>query len=148
MAIPELDEAGHLPPGIHDGSLDEVEQRFGRFQRTDQRRKLFDKLVQLIRHARLSGVVVHVILDGSFVTDQDAPNDIDLICVVRSSLDLRQTLRPIEYNLLSKSWIRREFSFDALIAREGSDALETYVEFFSQVRKRPEMRKGLVRIAL
>ena len=124
MAIPALDEDGFLPQGIHDGLLTEVEERFGRFQGSDQRCKLFEKLVVLIRQARQSGLVVQMILDGSFVTDKDLPGDIDLILVVRPSHDFRQTLRPMEYNVLSKRWIRREFGFDALIAREGSDALE------------------------
>jgi hypothetical protein len=39
-----LDDRKLLPPGVHDASLQEVEELFGRFQRSDRRPKLFRKL--------------------------------------------------------------------------------------------------------
>lgn len=93
-------------------------------------------------------MVLWVVIDGSFVTTEDSPNDIDLVLVVRSDHDFAITLRPFEYNALSKRWIRKEFGFDAVVAREGSRVLIEYLEFFAQVRKRPELTKGLLRIDL
>ena len=33
MSLPQLNEHGHLPPGIHDASLDELTKRFGQSSR-------------------------------------------------------------------------------------------------------------------
>jgi hypothetical protein len=44
MPIPDLDQGGFLPPGVHDCSLEEIGERFARFQVSDRRMRLFDKL--------------------------------------------------------------------------------------------------------
>jgi hypothetical protein len=73
MPIPGLNDAGLLPPGVHDCTLDELRQRFGVFQTTDRRPKLFDKLQQLVQEAWATGFVAEIIVDGSFVTAKPDP---------------------------------------------------------------------------
>ena len=82
MPIPEMDETGFLPEGVHEATLEEVRQRFGRFQRTDRRPALFATLSIFLAEVRASGFVEAVILDGSFVTAKDEPSDVDLILVL------------------------------------------------------------------
>jgi hypothetical protein len=82
MPIPVLNEDGFLPAGIHDCSLAEIRERFGQFQRTDQRCRLMDRLEAFIQECRATGFVRSMMVDGSFVTAADAPNDIDLILVL------------------------------------------------------------------
>jgi len=147
MPIPEFNSEGFLPEGIHDCSLAEVQERFGQFQRSDRRCRLFDKLEVLVNDARDAGLITAIIIDGSFVTTKDAPGDIDLILVVRPTHDFRAALPPREYNLLSRRDARRIYGFDILVAREGLPELDDYIGFFSQIR-RHELRKGLLRIAL
>ena len=85
MPIPALSEQGLLPPGLHDCSLDELGARFGTFQESDRRCRLFEKLRRYINEAQIDGVIMDVIIDGSFVTDEKAaPNDIDLLVVLRA----------------------------------------------------------------
>lgn len=148
MPIPAFSENGVLPAGIHDASLTDLEDRFGQFQRTDQRCQLFKRLVSLLQQVRSTRLFVFAIIDGSFVTDKDSPDDIDLILVVRASHDFQMNVRPFEYNVLSKRRIRQEFGFDAVIAREDHEELDDYLDFFSQVRHHPDIRKGLVRVTL
>jgi len=47
MPIPELDARGLLPEGIHPCSMSEIAQRFGRFQRSDRRCRLFERLIRV-----------------------------------------------------------------------------------------------------
>jgi hypothetical protein len=94
MPIPELNEAGLLPAGIHQASLEEVRALFGRFQRTDRRPALFAKLSELLGEARSTGLVVAVVIDGSFVTAKDEPSDIDLILVLDPRHDYDADLKP------------------------------------------------------
>jgi hypothetical protein len=146
MPIPELNEDGFLPEGIHEASLEEVRERFGRFQRTDRRPDLFAKLSTYLTEVRDSGLAEAVILDGSFVTGKDEPSDIDLILVLRPDHDDRAELRPFEYNALSKHRVRRRFRFDVVGAREGTDEYEESVNFFQLVRGRSDLRKGIVKV--
>jgi hypothetical protein len=96
MPIPALNDDGFLPEGVHDCTLAEVQARFGQFQRTDRRCHLFERLEVFLSHAKATGLVTAVILDGSFVTDKDAPSDIDLILVLRPDHDFAASLRPFE----------------------------------------------------
>ena len=109
MPIPELNENGFLPEGVHEASLEEVRERFGRFQRTDRRPALFAKLSLFLAEVRASGLVVAVILDGSFVTAKDEPSDIDLILVLRPDHDYDADPKPFS-NVLSRRQSARSVS--------------------------------------
>jgi len=146
MPIPGLDDAGLLPPGVHDCTLDEVRRRFGIFQITDRRPTLYDKLQVLVREAWGSGLVAEIIIDGSFVTAKPDPNDIDLILVLNAGHDFSAELRPFEYNVLSTRQARKIYGFDLLIAMHGSPVYEEYLAFFAQVRGETSRRKGLLRL--
>ena len=148
MPIPELNENGFLPEGVHEASLEEVQERFGRFQRTDRRPALFAKLSTYLAEVRASGLAEAVILDGSFVTAKDEPSDIDLILVLRPDHDDRAELRPFEYNALAKHRVRRRFRFDVVSAREGTDEYEESLNFFQRVRDRSDLRKGVLKVIL
>jgi predicted nucleotidyltransferase len=146
MPIPELNETGFLPAGIHEASLEEVRERFGRFQRTDRRPTLFAKLSEFLREARATGLVVAIIVDGSFVTAKDEPSDIDLILILPPDHDYDADPRPFEYNVLSKRRVRSRFRFDVVTAREGSDEYHSSVNFFQGVRGRSGLRKGVIKV--
>lgn len=148
MPIPELDADGFLPKGIHECTLDEVQERFGGFRNSDRRPNLFAKLQEFVQEARLTLLVTGVILDGSFVTDKAVPEDIDLILILREHHDFTATLRPFEYNVLSRRRVRKHFGFDVLVACEGSAELAEFVEFFFQIRGRYDRQKGLLRVDL
>ncbi len=70
--IPPLED-GVLPGGVHDCTFEELERAFGQIQRSDRRVNLTAKLKAYLNDARNSGVVVAVIVDGSYVTAKDEP---------------------------------------------------------------------------
>lgn len=47
--IPEFNEDGLLPPGIHRATLEEFKERFVIFNRSDRRLRVFEGLNQLIQ---------------------------------------------------------------------------------------------------
>ena len=57
--IPELED-GVLPEGVHACTMDQVDQVFGRFQRSDRRFRLTEKLRDFVEEARRSGIVAAV----------------------------------------------------------------------------------------
>ncbi len=148
MPIPALTTGGLLPEGVHDCTLDEIGERFGSFQRTDRRCRLFERLESFARAAKASSIVVAVIVDGSFVTDKYAPSDVDVIVVLSADHDYDAVLRPMEYNVVASGPIRRLFRIDALVAREGTSEFDRYVGLFSKLRDEPDRRKGMLRVSL
>ena len=74
--IPELNDHGYLPPGLHAAALRAIEQRFGR--QSELRRVQMQSIRWLLDVALRAGVQ-RVVLNGSFVTDVAEPNDVDCV---------------------------------------------------------------------
>lgn len=148
MPIPALNQIGLLPPGLHDCSLEEVRARFGTFQESDRRQELFRRLTELAAACQRSGLFEALLVDGSFVTAKPAPNDIDLLLVLRPGHDFERDLPMSEYALVSRPLLRRRYAFDVIVAEANSELYHSYVTFFCQVRGLPELTKGLLRLRL
>lgn len=155
LKLPQLDEHGNLPPGIHDTNIDEVEELFGCFQASERRQKLMQKLKEYVGEIKNANWNATVIIDGSFVMSRvDEPGDIDVVLVLPPAWDMAADVRPFEYNLLAKKPVRKRFGFDLFPVRHGSDEFASWTEFFMQVNPKwndlleipIESRKGLVRI--
>lgn len=146
MTIPNFTPQGYLPSGLHPCSLDEISVRFGQFQNTSRRYALFQKLEEYVGELRSTGLVNWIVIDGSFVTAEPHPNDVDLILVLAADHDFLGELRPFEYNVLSRRRVQRRFEFDVLVARENSPELVEYISFFEQVRGNSELSKGLLKV--
>lgn len=80
--IPDLDDHGYLPPGVHGATLDEIGARFGK--ESELRQMQMESLVWLVAIARRAGVL-RIIVNGSFVADAYEPNDVD--CALLIGLD-------------------------------------------------------------
>src|SRR2546425_11719576 len=148
MPIPPFESSGLLPLGVHDCSLEEIKARFGSFQGSDRRPRLFGKLQAFIAEARASQIVGTLVIDGSFVTSKPAPNDIDLIVVVARDHDLTSYLRPGAYNVVSKKRVQKRFGFDIVAAREGTSEFDEAIAFFQQVRREATLGKGLLKLRI
>lgn len=75
VVIPEFDEMGNLPPGVHNATLEEVQIRFAI---TSHRQSLFEalsKVIDILRNANCS----EVYLNGSYITHKAEPGDYDLV---------------------------------------------------------------------
>lgn len=77
--IPDFNEHGYLPEGIHRASLDEISERFGR--QSEVRRVQMESLRWLAEIVRKAGVE-RLLVNGSFVTDTLEPNDVDCVLLI------------------------------------------------------------------
>lgn len=110
--IPEFNDDGYLPPGIHRATLEEVANRFGR--EPELRQAQTESLRWLLDLANRVGVQ-RFIIDGSFVTDKWEPNDVD--CVLLAShnfpqdaaaeLELRDGLPFIQFAIVDEELFER-----------------------------------------
>ena len=135
--LPEFNERGYLPPGLHRADLTEVQQRFGK---SHTRTELLRNLDNFVTVAHRVGAK-KLILDGSFVTDKESPGDIDAILVVPENFD---TTTP-EAHLLLDSHLR--FNIHLFPVREGDDEFfQQWITFFGHDRNREP--RGLVEVLL
>jgi hypothetical protein len=77
--IPEFDDRGYLPPGMHRATIEEIARRFG--VQSELRRVQMDSLHWLLDLARRAGIK-RFIINGSFVTDILEPNDVDCALLI------------------------------------------------------------------
>ena len=83
VVIPEFDETGNLPPGVHPAGWEEIQTRFGT---TPWRTLLLEGLHRALKVLSAVGCTA-VYLDGSFVTSKTAPSDYDA-CYSLACMDL------------------------------------------------------------
>ena len=135
--LPEFNNHGFLPEGVHSATLDEFQQRFG-FNRW--RQQLLQNLDELINVASRAGAV-RIIIDGSFVTDKETPGDIDAVLIVSDDFDAHTQ----DAQMLAQAKTR--FNTHLFIEREqNQERINLWLEFFGHDRY--TIPKGLVEIRL
>lgn len=77
--IPPFNDDGYLPPGIHSATLDEITERFG--SKSEMRRVQMESIHWLMDLASRANVK-RIVLNGSFVTEEYEPNDVDCVLLV------------------------------------------------------------------
>lgn len=140
--IPPLSSHGLLPPGVHDGTLEDVRTAFAWNSR---RKALFQGLERVVVNLRAAGCRV-IWLDGSFVTDKPQPGDFDAAWDL-DGVDLGlvdPVLLDVEPPRLAQ---QLKYGGDLLpnVVEAGSGM--PFVEFF-QEDKLTGARRGIVRLVL
>jgi hypothetical protein len=79
--LPDFNEHGYLPAGIYFATLDEIDNRFGRFSQI--REVQMESLRWLVASAAQAGVK-RIIINGSFISDRLEPNDVDCVLLIDS----------------------------------------------------------------
>ncbi len=77
--IPNFNDEGYLPLGIHRATLEEIAARFG--QESEVRQVQMESLRWLVDLAWRTGVQ-RIVVNGSFVTDKLEPNDVDCVLLI------------------------------------------------------------------
>jgi hypothetical protein len=144
VALPEFNESGDLPEGIHPTVLAEVLTRFG--AGTEQRIEVTGRLLRIHKLASATGRVERILLFGSYVSNVAAPNDVDLVLVMRNDFRLEDS--PTELHILfdharadkelgaSIFWIRP----DMLLG----ERIEDFLAFWQT--KRDGKKRGIVEV--
>ena len=109
---------------------------------------LFEQLARYFEEIRQAGGILALVLDGSYISAKQEPNDIDLIVALEHDIDTSPLLPPSFYNLISRRQVSRRYHMDVLVARDGGKEYQKYIEFFSKGRDLSQPRKGLLRVTL
>jgi hypothetical protein len=88
MPLPEFNNNGDLPPGVHRTSWSEVLQRFG--VGVGQREVCTRRLAHVYELAKRTGFLGRFVIFGSYVTAKMEPNDVDIILIMDDAFRLEQ----------------------------------------------------------
>ncbi|MBN1867786.1 hypothetical protein JW916_10880 [Candidatus Sumerlaeota bacterium] len=131
-----------LPPGVHDATLDEIEQRFAT---NETRRRLYEGFARGVEALKRAGCK-EVLLDGSFVTDKPNPGDFDA-CWDPTGMDPKK-LDPVFLDFSDgRREQKRKFGGEFFPSSARANGSRTFVEFF-QNDKYTGKPKGIVRVRL
>jgi hypothetical protein len=141
--IPELNEQGLLPPGIHICTLEEFESSYVYNVR---RREIFQGLLLLIKDLKtISSPAIY--LDGSYVTAKALPNDIDVCWDEGSGTRYAYELKNMPV-LFNRNEAKKRYKADVFPAKiVENDSKKMFVDFF-QEDKDTGIKKGILKIEL
>jgi len=131
-----------LPPGIHDATLIEVENRFAT---NSVRRHLFDGFKRGVMVLTRAGCKT-IYLDGSFVTAKESPRDFDA-CWDPTGVDPGK-LDPIFLDFSNGRKNQKQKYFGEFFPSGAiADRHKSFVNFF-QVDRHSGGKKGIIRLQI
>jgi hypothetical protein len=86
VSLPEFNETGDLPTGVHDASLAETVARFG--TGSDRRKLIARRLERIYQIAAQTALLARFVVFGSFVTNKHEPNDVDVFMIMDDNFDM------------------------------------------------------------
>jgi hypothetical protein len=86
MPIPDFDDNGDLPAGVHRASMEEIVARFGSI--TQARRLATASLLEIYRLVKDTRKLDRFIIYGSYVTAKPNPNDVDIFLVMTEEFEV------------------------------------------------------------
>lgn len=141
--IPEFRTDGYLPNGVFLATEAEVTFRFGASSR--RRRRLILRLRRWIELARQVGAV-RLLVDGSFVTAKQNPDDIDAVILLPPNFEQQiEAGNPSALELEAMLLTRRP---EEIFGAEDEEDWNDWVLFFSRTREADGRSKGLVEIQI
>jgi hypothetical protein len=140
--IPEFDEHGNLPPGIHYATWKEIVTRYAASVR---RRELLNGLLDALRSLKGAGCTT-AYLDGSLVTSKDHPGDFDA-CWESGDVVLNRLDPELLIFSDGRAAQKERYGGELYPAEWPADADgTTYLDFFQ--RDRLKQQKGIIALDL
>lgn len=144
MALPTLNDAGELPIGIHQATIDEVIAQFG--SGTLQREVVTARLQRIYQIAKDTGNLQQLIIFGSYITAKPEPNDVDVVIIFNDDFDLTVCSEEVK-RLLNHQQAENEFGASIFWIRPSLLLFETLDEFIESWQvKRDGTRRGIVEV--
>ena len=142
-------ETALLPPGLHDRTLDEIHALCVQaFPVSRTRPGIFAGLADFYTALARFGVSVELWVDGSFVTDKENPNDVDIVAQVgqKSFASLSPERQEALFNLFwQRETARARWRVDAYIFTRGDREQESFwLDLFGHSRSGEA--KGIIRL--
>lgn len=137
-----------LEPGLHDFELKEIGNHFLKdFPASKTRKLLIDGLNTYIGHLSSIGAPVELWIDGSFTTNKENPNDIDLVIFSPASVlnVLPDDKKQLFQALTDRVSIKANFGCDVLFCPTEDQNMRSYWRGWYGF-DRNERPKGIARV--
>jgi len=145
-----MEEKPLLKPGLHDFSLSEVGNHFlQNFPDSQTRHSLILGLNAFVSHLARVGVPIELWIDGSFTTQKENPNDIDLV-IFSPAADLNALplgKQQLFQALTDRASIKQNFGCDVLFCPAEDLDLRSYWRGWYGF-DRNERPKGIARVVV
>ena len=141
--ITDFRDDGYLPEGLHTATEADVTFQFG--TSTPRRRRLILRLRRWLELSRQTHVR-RFLVDGSFVTAKDDPNDIDAVALLADDFQ-QQVSQGFDAALELEEMLLTRHP-EEIFAAEDLHDWDEWVEFFSRTREPDGRRKGIVEVEL
>src|SRR5215831_785328 len=86
MALPEFNDEGDLPEGLHRATLPEVLARFG--PGTEARQQATAVLQRIHQLVTATGKLQRFVIFGSYITAKPEPRDVDVVLVMKDDFSM------------------------------------------------------------
>ncbi|GAB1537709.1 hypothetical protein NUACC21_03620 [Scytonema sp. NUACC21] len=144
--IPEFEENGNLPPGIHWAEWEEFKEIFGT---SLTRQRMVDGLELAMTQLKAAGCRT-IYIDGSFVTNKQKPGDFDA-CWEDNGVDINylESIAPVLFNFALRR-AEQKIKYKGEIfpsSYPANDSGTAYIDFF-QFDTRTNTHKGIIAIDL
>lgn len=144
--IPEFNDNGNLPPGVHWAEWEEFKEIFGT---NLTRQRMVDGLELAMTLLKAAGCRT-IYIDGSFVTTKQKPGDFDA-CWEDNGVDINylQSIAPALFNFaLLRAEQKIKYKGEIFPSNyPANDSGTAYIDFF-QFDTRTNTRKGIIAIDL
>ena len=144
MALPNLNDAGELPEGVHQATIDEVIAQFS--SGTSQREIVTERLQRIYQLAKGTGNLQRLIIFGSYITAKPEPNDVDVVLIFDDDFDWAACSVEVK-TLLNHQQAESEFGASIFSIRPSLLFLQTLDQFIEGWQtKRDGTRRGIVEV--
>jgi hypothetical protein len=141
--LPALNSEGNLPEGVHLATEDEV---FARFATPSARRQwLGEQLRSLLALAKATGQLARVFLWGSFVTDKEIPNDLDILLVMSTEFAIETVPTPAHV-VFDHVQARLRFQADVFWTKASLDLQVLHLWLDTYQTGKDFTRRGIVEV--
>jgi hypothetical protein len=143
--LPAFNQDGNLPEGIHRATEVEVVSRFATV--SARRKWLGERLHDLLEMAKSTSKLERVFLWGSFVTNKESPNDLDVLLLMSADFDLEQSSEDCRI-LFDYAQARIRFHADVFWAKASLDQ-ETLALWLNTYQTGKDFkRRGIVEVVI
>ncbi len=141
--IPDFDDNGNLPPGIHYCFWDEFKERFGY---TDKRLEMIGGMEAVMIEFKSAGCRTFYV-NGSFVTSEAKPRDFDC-CWDNDAVDIEYLKKnaPLILKYYDSAAQKAKYKGEIYQSDQAVDESTSSIEFFQ--RDRELNKKGIIAIEL
>lgn len=136
--------------GFHDVPFQEMEQSLTEllvkpFSGSRRRELLLDRLVALLKEVGETGLFTEAWIDGSFVTDKEVPNDVDVVLFHKIAYSLSPREIKLYRELKDEDLMMFRYHCDLYVVQHDLPRIRTYWRtFFGSTRD--GVPKGIIRI--